>query len=247
MTEPNADKQALYEFLSQFITPHRRQLFEDRVSKRTRHLTVVLEDIYQTHNASACLRSCDCFAVQDVHIVENRNKFEPNRDVVLGAAQWLTITKYNRREHNTAECLRALKQRGYRIVATSPHDADCTLEEYDVRQKTALVFGTELEGISDVARAEADQVLVIPMFGFTESLNISVAVAVCLHHLTWKLRNSDVPWQLTDEEKLDLKLQWVRKTLAKRLEALERQFYAQRSGAGTDGSSGRQSGEAAGS
>ncbi|HID20938.1 MAG TPA: TrmH family RNA methyltransferase [Planctomycetaceae bacterium] len=217
----------LLEYLAQFLTPRRRQLFDDRVRYRTRHLTVVLEDIYQSHNASACLRSCDCFGVQDVHIIENRYPFSPNRDIVLGAMQWLSVSKYSEQEHNTLQCYSVLRERGYRIVATSPHEADCVLEEYDFRQKTALVFGTELEGISEIARREADEILGIPLFGFTESLNISVAVAVCVHHLTWKLRSSDVPWQLPDEEMLAIKLDWVRRSLGKRREALERQFHEQ--------------------
>ncbi|NOX53708.1 MAG: RNA methyltransferase [Planctomycetes bacterium] len=227
MPDLHSERERLFEYLAQFVTERRRHLFEDRVQHRTRHVTVVLEDIYQSHNASACLRSCDCFGVQDVHIIENRYTFSPNRDIVLGAMQWLTVTKYNQREHNTRECYQVLRDRGYRIVATSPHAADCTLEQYDFRQKTALVFGTELEGISEVARREADEILCIPLYGFTESLNISVAVAVCLHHLTWKLRNSDVPWPLSDEEKLTIKLDWVRRSLGKRREALERQFFEQ--------------------
>lgn len=256
---PLPSAQRLYAALAQFLSPHKRELFERNVAFRTRHLTVVLEDIYQSHNASACLRSCDCFGIQDVHIVEQRYAFRPNRDIALGATKWLTLHRYRGRASDapdlthagsaapafsicqepdaprpadpratragdglprpadaTRQCFQQLRKAGYRIVVTAPRADAVPLEEYDIRSKTALVFGTELEGATEFALQAADQRLTIPMFGFTESFNISVAVAICLHHLVWKLHHSDVSWRLSPEEQVAVRLQWAYSVLRKR-------------------------------
>lgn len=211
----------LLAYLGQFVTGHKRQLFERRLQQRTRHLTVVLEDIYQSHNASACLRSCEAFGVQDVHIIENRYSFRLNPDVELGSAQWLTLQRWQSEEQKGSEtatrrCLAALRQRGYVLAATAPHAEGVTLEEYDAIRPTALLFGTELEGLSETALAEADVRLHIPLFGFTESLNISVAVAVCLHYLLSQLRRSPVDWHLSETEKEELQLEWIQQAIDSR-------------------------------
>lgn len=201
------------EYLLQFITPHKRALFERNLRQRTRHLTVVLEDIYHSHNASACLRSCDAFGVQDVHIIENRYKYKLNPDIDLGSAKWLTLHRYSAGEDNTPECLAKLRDRGYRIVATSPHAESVAVEDLDVSRPTALLFGTEDEGLTETAIELADETVSIPTYGFAESLNISVAVAVTLHHLSHKLRTSDVSWHLRDAEMEAVRLQWVRRAI----------------------------------
>ena len=203
--------------LSRFVTEHKLALLDRNIRQRTRHLTVVLEDVYRGHNASACLRSCDCFGIQDVHVIENVNRFRENRDITLGATQWLTLFKYREHENNAPACIDGLKAKGYRIIATSPNAEGCRLEDYDVRQKTALLFGNEHRGLSQAALDHVDGFLRIPMFGFTESLNISVAVAVCLHHLTAKLRNFDVDWQLGEAEASELRATWVQKIVRKKL------------------------------
>jgi len=218
-------KQALIEFLLDVMTDDRKDLMLNILHQRTRYLTVVLEDIFQTQNASAVLRSCDGFGVQDVHIIENRNSFNINPKVVVGTTKWLNLYRYNEKENNTREAIRHLKKQGYRIVATSPHDNDVTLDDLDLSAgKTALVFGTELTGISDIVKEEADDFLRIPMYGFAESLNISVAAAVTIHHLTHKLRKSDIKWQLPKNESDDLYIDWMKKSI-KKSDLLIREFY----------------------
>jgi tRNA (guanosine-2'-O-)-methyltransferase len=206
-------QQQILEYLSGFITKRRLDRMNRALAGRTRYLTVVLEDIYQTHNASAVLRSCECFGIQDVHIIENRNEFEINPDVVMGASKWLSISRYNSLEDNTLSCLQALKNKGYRLVATSPHKDDCMLEELPLDTKTALMFGTELKGLSSTAMGMADGFVRIPMRGFTESLNISVSVAITLYHLGKRMRQTGIDWQLSALEKESLMLDWVRKSL----------------------------------
>ncbi|WP_116495986.1 TrmH family RNA methyltransferase [Balneicella halophila] len=215
----------LIDYLSALVTQERMQVLERVSQNRTRHLTVVLEDIFQPQNASAVLRTCDCFGIQDVHIVENTNEYNINPDVVLGASQWLSIYNYNTQKENTSTALQALKSEGYRIVATSPHAEERSLEKFDVTaQKTALVFGTELTGISETVNEYADDFLKIPMFGFTESFNISVSAALILQQLVSQLRDSDIDWRLPNDEREALLVDWLLKTV-KHSDKVLRRFY----------------------
>jgi tRNA (guanosine-2'-O-)-methyltransferase len=215
----------LINFLSGFLTDERHELFNKILDQRTRYLTVVLEDIFQPQNASAVLRTVDCFGLQDVHVIENRNQFNVDREVAMGASKWLDVKKYAEKENNSLNAVRQLREQGYRIVATTPHEGDTNLEDFDLKNgKAALIFGTELTGITDIIKNEADEFLKIPMYGFTESFNISVSAAIILHHLTLKLRQSeDIPWKLDDDEKAEIKLSWIRRTL-KRSELLEKRY-----------------------
>lgn len=220
--------QQLIDYLTTFVTENRKQKFDALIRHRTKHLTVVLEDIYQPHNAAAVLRSCDCFGVQDVHVIENQNKFEANPDVELGSAKWITLNKYNSKEENTADCIKILKQKGYKIVVTSPHKNDCSIEELDITNKSALFFGTEMRGATPVAFEQADAFVKIPMVGFTESLNISVSAAVTLYTLITRLKKSSVDWHLSKEEENAVRLQWLRNSIPKS-GLIEKDFLAKSS------------------
>ncbi len=206
-------KTQLIDYLSGFVTENRLEKFNTVIKSRTKHITIVLEDIYQPHNASAVLRSCDCTGIQDIHIIENGNTYQVNPDVALGSSKWVSLFKYNSTENNTLSCIQHLKKQGYRIVATTPHKNDCLLDDLPLEQKTALFFGTELDGISADVLEHADGFVNIPMQGFTESYNISVSAAICLYTLTQRLRKLDINWQLNDEEVTDIKLQWLKNTI----------------------------------
>jgi tRNA (guanosine-2'-O-)-methyltransferase len=208
-TPEHSEVEYLIALMRNFITRERFLKFQNVLKNRTRHITVVLEDIFQPHNASAVLRSCDCFGIQDVHIIETRNKYEINPEVALGSSKWLNLYKYNDNSHNTQSCLSALKEKGYRIVATSPHQDDFTPENLPITSKTALIFGTELEGLTPAALSMADEYVRIPMVGFTESLNISVSAAILINALTSRLRDSEINWQLTEIESNEVLLQWL--------------------------------------
>lgn len=205
----------LVRFLSQFITEQRYRRFLEIVKYRTRYLSIVLEDIFQPHNASAILRTCDCFGIQDVHIIENRNPYRVSNDVALGSSQWISIQKYSGTEENSTRCLTELKSRGYRLVATTPHQNDYTPENLPLDQKTTLIFGTELQGLSQTALDLADDFLIIPMVGFTESLNISVSAATILYTLTRRLRESNFEWQLREEEVQEVLANWLKNSIRK--------------------------------
>ena len=218
-------KPELIQFLSGFVTPERLSLFNKILSLRTNYLTVVLEDLYQTQNTSAVVRTADCFGIQNVHVIENKHAFEVNPDVVRGASNWVSVIRHNGTAMNTPEALRKLRQDGYRIVVATPHDHDVNLENFDLEKgKAAIVFGCERPGLTEWAMKEADEYMKIPMVGFTESLNVSVAVAVTLHHLTHQLRNhTNIDWHLTENEKQEILLNWLR-TSIKRVDLLEAKF-----------------------
>lgn len=221
----NETEKLLLQHLSNYLTPNRSQLFDQVLNMRTRYLTVVLEDTDKAQNASAVLRTCDCFGIQDIHAIENNVNFSVNRDIAMGSSKWLTLRRYNENANNTLEVIQALKAQNYRIVATSPHIHDQELENFDLSKgKVALFFGSEKPGISEIVRKEADEFIKIPMHGFTESFNISVSAAIILHHLTVKMRQDPtIDWKLSNEEKASLKLHWIRKSL-KRSELIEKRF-----------------------
>jgi tRNA (guanosine-2'-O-)-methyltransferase len=210
----NALKSQLIQYLKQFATEDRWQRINNVIDNRTRYISVILEDIYQPHNASAVLRSCDGFGIQDVHIIENKNEFNPNQGITIGADKWISLYSYNQpNKNNTKHCYRQLKEQGYQIIATTPHENDVTIDEVSLEQKTALVFGAELTGLSDDALEEADGYAKIPMQGFSESFNISVSAALCLYELSTRLRKHRDDWGLEESEKLDLQFDWLKKTV----------------------------------
>lgn len=217
-------EEALLDYLSEFVLPSRIATFRKNADKRTRYLTVVLEDIFQSHNASAVLRTADCFGIHDVHVVENRNELTVNPEIAMGSSKWLNLVKHNQAEDNSPVAVSHLRKKGYRIIATSPHINGTRLEDFDLSKgKAALFMGTERVGLSDYVIKEADELLRIPMYGFTESFNISVSAAIILHHLTLKLRSSEIEWQLQRHEKVEILLKWVRNNI-KKVELLEKKF-----------------------
>jgi len=216
--------QKLLEYFEGYLTDKRKQTFKDVLSQRTRHFTVVLEDIYQAHNASAVVRTCDIFGVQDIHAIENKYTNKVSRHVAKGSQKWLNIKRYREDGDNTTACLNHLKKEGYQIIGTTPHNNSCMLQEFDITKKSAFVFGVEAEGISDIVKDNADGFLKIPMVGFTESLNISVAAAIILQDVTTKLRESSINWQLTDQEKKVLYFDWVKKTI-KNVDKIEEYYF----------------------
>lgn len=210
------EKQEIYQILSEFCTENKLSLFEKNIKNRTKHLTVVLEDIEHPHNASAVMRSCDCFGIQDLYILEREHQFKVSPGPTSGAEKWIDYHRFGPRDGNNLSTLIAtLKQEGYKIIATMPHEQDCMVEDLDISEKTALVFGTEHTGISDEVIKHADGFVKMPMYGFTESYNISVCAALMLYATTAKMRTSDINWQLSPEEELDVKLRWQSMTIKK--------------------------------
>ena len=208
----------LLEHLLSFLTERRKNLFEEVISKRTRHFTVATEDVYQLHNTSAIMRSCDVFGVQDLHVIEEKVSKKIDREIAMGAQKWVNIDRH----HSTKECIDNLKENGYQIIATTPHNNSTELKEFDISKKSAFFFGKEKEGLSDIVLEAADGYLKIPMYGFTESLNISVSAAIILQTLITKVKDSDVVWELSELEKNEIKLQWAKMSIKSSTEIIER-------------------------
>ena len=218
------DNTNLLTYLEGFVTEKRKNLFRKILEDRTRHFTVVLEDIYYQHNASAVIRSCEIFGIQDVHVIENKYMSNVSKNITKGSQKWLSFNNYKNDTNNTSACLNSLKSKGYQIIATSPHNNSCNLHDFDITKKSAFVFGVEKTGVSNEVINNADEILKIPMVGFTESLNISVATAIVLENLTYKLRNSSIAWNLTDKEKENLYAQWVEKSI-KNVGKIKERFF----------------------
>lgn len=212
--------QQLLEYLESFLTPRRRELFKKVIDQRTNHFTVATQDVYQLHNTSAVIRSCDVFGVQNIHVVEEVNLKKIDREIAMGAQKWVDINRYT----SSRECMNNLKEKGYRIVATSPHSG-IPLQDFDITKPAAIFFGTETNGLSEEVIKEADEFIKIPMFGFTESLNISVSAAIILQDITARLRKSGVNWGFSEEDKMAKRFDWAQNTI-KSSEDLIRRFQA---------------------
>jgi tRNA (guanosine-2'-O-)-methyltransferase len=203
------DKNALLAYLQSYITPHKMKRMQEVLAHRTRYLTVVMENTAQAHNANAVLRTAEIFGLQDVHVIE-RHTFSAFDTIAMGAHKWLDVHRYK----NTTNALAALKKAGYRLVATIPSPQAHTPATLPLDHgKIALLFGTEETGLSAESCAQADEFLYIPMFGFTQSFNVSVSVALCVQQLMSRLRQSSIMWQLTEQQKQDLLLDWVKSTV----------------------------------
>ncbi len=206
-------RERVTEYLQQFVNEERQLRLKDVLKNRTRHVTVVLEDLFQTQNISAVLRTCDCYGVQDVHVIKNRNEFEVHKDISMGADKWLTINEYPHREGNVKACIDHLHERGYWVVATLPDERKRTIFDLPVERKTAFLFGTELTGLSEEAVRYADENVLIPMYGFTESFNISNSAAIILSHFSERMRHADINWHLSEVEFEELYFEWLQKSV----------------------------------
>lgn len=196
-------------YLEDFISEDRKARFLEVLETRTKYITVAIEDLFQMHNTSAVIRSCEVFGVQEAHVIEDRYGQQLDKNIAMGAEKWVDVIRHD----SSKSCIKKLRERGYKIIATTPHKNDCSLSDFKLDEKIALFFGTERDGLSEEVLDNADGFLKIEMAGFTESLNISVSAAIILQDLTTKLRALDVNWHLTAAEKLEKRLDWTKKTI----------------------------------
>lgn len=221
----NSHPQAWYDeradYLAEFVTPQRYRTLMAALAMRTRYMTLLTENLFHPHNASALMRHCDAFGVQELHTVETRCKFQPNASIVRGTDKWIDVHRHN----STSEALASLKAQGYRLVATTPHRESCTPETFDVtRGPFVLIFGTEHAGISQEAMAAADEYLRIPMCGLVESLNVSASAAILIYMLAERVRQQVGAWQLSPEETSVLRMRWLTASVRSAQEILARRF-----------------------
>ncbi len=210
----------LLTYLEGFLTENRKQRFLDVLSNRTKHFTIAVEDVFQMHNTSAVMRSCEVFGIQELNVVEQKYGKSIDKQIAMGAQKWVDII-----EHSSSQvCIDNLRAKGYQIIATTPHNDSCTIENFDISKPSALFFGTEIDGLSDEVMQQADGYLKIPMVGFTESLNISVSAAIIIQDITNRLRNSTINWKLSEKEIHEKRIDWARKTI-KDIKNVEGRFY----------------------
>jgi len=202
-------KKALYQRFCSVLTPERQQKFEQVWNQRNTCLHLVLENIYQSLNASAIVRTADAMGVQYLHVLEDEHPWEMNRKISKGAMDWMDI----QRSKDPREMMLSLKSKGFELVVTdfSPNAID--IEDYQPKRPVALVMGTELTGISDVARELADVSVVIPMSGFSQSLNVSVATGIAISQLSRKTKHLKTTFPPTDEERLDALNLWSKNAI----------------------------------
>ena len=211
---------AYLDFLENILTDNRKEKFLKVLENRTNHFTVAVEDIFQMHNASAVMRSCEVFGIQELNVIEERYGKSIDKEIAMGAQKWVDINTFD----SVSNCIETLKNKGYQIIATTPHENDCLMEDFDISKPSALFFGTERDGLSEEILKQADGFLKIPMVGFTESLNISVSAAIIIQNLTERLRKSDVSWQLSDDEILEKRLAWAKSSI-KDIKRIEERYY----------------------
>ncbi|HQW69992.1 MAG TPA: RNA methyltransferase [Flavobacterium sp.] len=209
-------------YLEGFLTENRKERFQKVLENRTNHFTIAVEDVFQFHNTSAVMRSCEVFGIQEINIVEQRFGKDIDKEIAMGAQKWVDINRFE----NINNCIQNLKTKGYQIIATTPHDDSCLLHEFDISKKSALFFGTEKEGLSEEVMKQADGFLKIPMVGFTESLNISVSAAIIIQDITSRLRLSNIDWQLTENELLEKRLAWAKNSI-KDIKRIEERYYSE--------------------
>jgi tRNA (guanosine-2'-O-)-methyltransferase len=208
-------------FLENMLTENRKEKFQKVLETRTNHFTVVVEDVFQMHNTSAVMRSCEVFGIQELAIIEQRYGKSIDKEIAMGAQKWVDITTFD----SISDALQTMRNKGYQIIATTPHEKDCLLDDFDISKPSALFFGTERDGLSEEIMQQADGFLKIPMVGFTESLNISVSAAIIIQNLTNRLRKSDIHWQLSDKEVLEKRLSWAKNSI-KDIARIEERYYS---------------------
>ena len=208
-------------FLENILTENRKERFQKVLGNRTKHFTIAVEDIFQMHNASAVMRSCEIFGIQELNVIEQRYGKSIDKEIAMGAQKWVDINRFE----TVTDCLKTLKENGYQIIATTPHENDCLLDNFDISKPSALFFGTERDGLSEEILKAADGFIKIPMVGFTESLNISVSAAIIIQNLMERLRNSDINWQLTEEEILEKRMAWTKNSI-KDIKRIEGRYYS---------------------
>ena len=210
--------QEIYDYLQQFLTDERLSKIEHFSKESSDFVLPVMEDVYQFRNAAAIVRSVEACGFHHVVALEEENVFNPNLKVTKGAETWVQVEKMP----NNLDSLKEIKSRGYKILAVSPEKNATMLPDYEVKEPIALVFGTELEGVSDEVLDFADETLAIPMFGFTKSFNVSVAAAICMYELKQKLMKSGIEYQLSDQKLLELKIRWAKNSIKSSEQILER-------------------------
>lgn len=197
--------QQIYDYLKNFLTDERLSKIEHFAPESSDFILPVIEDIYQFRNAAAIVRSVEACGFHKVVALQEDNTFEPNLRVTKGADTWVEVERLPR----NMESFQHIKDRGYKMVAVSLEKNAKFLPEYEITEPIALVFGTEMQGVTEEILDFADETLAIPMYGFTRSFNVSVAASICMYELKQKLIKSNIDYKLNEEKLLQMKIRWA--------------------------------------
>ena len=199
------NNQKIFQHLQQFLTDERLEKINHFAPESSDFVLPVIEDVFQFRNAAAIVRSVEACGFHKIIAMESEHEFNPNLRVTKGAETWVEVEKL---PHNL-DSLREIKNRGYKILAVSPENNATMLSDYDLKEPVALVFGTEAAGVSKEILDFADETLAIPMYGFTQSFNVSVAAAICVYELKQKLLRSNLDYKLSEEKLWEMKVRWA--------------------------------------
>ena len=194
-----------FEYLQQFLTEERLKKINHFSVESSDFVLPIIEDVYQFRNAAAIVRSVEACGFHKIVAMESENEFNPNLRVTKGAETWMEV---ERLPHNI-DSLKEIKNRGYKIVAVSPENDATLLSDFEIIEPVALVFGTEKEGVTKEILDFADETVIIPMYGFTKSFNVSVAAAICFYELKQKLLHSNIDYKLSEEKLWGMKVRWA--------------------------------------
>jgi tRNA (guanosine-2'-O-)-methyltransferase len=193
-------------YFEEFVSAERKARLKEVLSHRTRKLVLVLEDILDPHNASACIRSSEAMGLQELHVVAPRHAFTPTAGITQGADKWMDIKHHS----GIDSCLEHLHERGFTVAAGVLDEGAVPIQELDFSRPMALVFGNEHEGISPQMVAACDQHFYVPMYGFSQSFNISVATALAVHYaVSQRVRIFGANGDLASDDMDALYSRWV--------------------------------------
>jgi len=195
---------AICRALEPMLTAERIARIDSVLANRLGSLTVAVEDTYDPHNAAATIRTSEAFGLNELHVIEPELRFSATKGVTRGAHKWLELHRWP----NAEAAVVALHARGFRVYATAP-DAAASIGDVDVSSPLAVMFGNEHRGLSPAAIAACDGALAVPMFGFTESFNLSVTVALAVSALAARRRAYiGAPGDLPDAPRAHLRARW---------------------------------------
>ncbi|KAK4535224.1 hypothetical protein CDCA_CDCA04G1249 [Cyanidium caldarium] len=206
------ERSPMLEVLRQSIKPERLIRLESVLMNRCGSVTLLLENLFDAHNGAAVLRTCECFGVQYVHVLESIETFQhartdrlTRRGITMASDQWLRIY----RSYDIDECIARLRVGGYTLVGTALGDArseSILRVDFEAMDKVCIVLGNEERGLSAAMRARCDRLVHIPMVGFSQSLNVSVSAACILYQL---YQSGRIRPDLRGEEMRDLYTRWI--------------------------------------
>lgn len=211
---PKEEKEKFYLELAEELTEHKRALFEEKIQYRTRHISLALEDMMKTQNASALMRTADAFGVHEVHVYDKNERFNVSSGISKGVEKWLDVRFFNTYDEGGVETwAEGLKSGGKKLYVTALNEHAKPLDQLDPTVPAVICFGNEQLGASQALIQAADELVYIPMKGFVESFNVSVSCGIALHHLTLGMDRSGIPRGLSPEDSLDTRIQWALRTV----------------------------------